>query len=82
MCPTGQIVAFLQPGHIVDNGVGPRFDTAVIAIDRFILADPSIPGTIGFLLESNPEHPIARRLGPDPQIRWRLRRKEFQAPIA
>ena len=36
------VVAFLQPGDIVDDGGGPGFDAAVIAIDRLVPADRGV----------------------------------------
>ncbi len=47
---SGPIVAFLQPGDIVDDGIGSGLDAAVIAIDRLVPADPGVLETVGFLL--------------------------------
>ena len=30
------VVALFEPIHIVDRGVGPRFDAAVVAVDGFV----------------------------------------------
>ena len=44
------VVAFFEPGDVVDGGVASGFDAAVIAIDRLVAADLGILEVIGFLL--------------------------------
>src|ERR1700730_16156679 len=43
-------MAFLQPGHIMDCGVGSRLDATMIAIDGLMLTDLCILKAVGFLL--------------------------------
>ena len=50
---SGPSVAFLQPGHVVDDGVGTCFDAAVIAVDRLMAAD------VGVALAADREPSIA-----------------------
>ena len=36
---SGPIVALLQPGYVMEHGVGSGFDAAMVAVDRLIPAD-------------------------------------------
>src|SRR6202011_4122268 len=47
---SGPLMAFLQPGHIMDCGVGSRLDATMIAIDGLMLTDLGILKAVGFLL--------------------------------
>jgi hypothetical protein len=44
------VMAFLKPFDIMDDGRGAGFDTAMIAIDGGVLADPGIGEAAGLLL--------------------------------
>lgn len=46
----GPVVAFLQPGDVVDDGGGSGLDAAVVAIDGLSLADGGVGEAAGFLL--------------------------------
>ena len=55
------IVAFLQPGDIVDHRIGSGFDAAMIAVDRLMAADRRILEALGFLLGGEQLDVLAQR---------------------
>ncbi len=42
-------MAFLEPGHVMDRGVGSGLDAAVVAVDGLMAADFCILEAIGLL---------------------------------
>jgi hypothetical protein len=48
-CKPGPVVAVLEPSDIMEWRVGPRFDAAVIAVNRLMAADVAILEAIDLL---------------------------------
>ena len=53
----GDIFA-LEPGHVMDRGVGSGLDAAVVAVDGLMAADFCILEAIGLLFGGEQFHPI------------------------
>jgi hypothetical protein len=56
------IVAFLQPGDILNNCIDSGFDTAMIAIDGLVAGDLCVLESVGFLLGGKPAEQASSRL--------------------
>jgi hypothetical protein len=57
----GPVVAFLQPGDIVDDGGGSGLDAAVIGVNRLVTADRCVLEACGFLLGDEDLDILAQR---------------------
>lgn len=45
----GSVAALLEPGDVVDEGVGSGLDAAMITVDRFMASERGILDAIGLL---------------------------------